>query len=113
MYIYIFFFHSRLWVHEVMRVFYDRLVDDKDREWLFNTTKVLIKEQFKDSMDNVFEHLANGKQELSGSQSSRALKEVKKKKHIWKDLTIFEKTLKKANMQDFNCFTHFSWSTNE
>ena len=49
-------------MHEVMRVFYDRLVDDKDREWLFTTVHRLIKEHFKDSMNDVFEHLANGGQ---------------------------------------------------
>ncbi|KAK7101384.1 hypothetical protein V1264_019771 [Littorina saxatilis] len=50
----------RLWVHEVMRVFYDRLTDDLDREWLFKTVSELTREHFKDSFDTIFEHLANG-----------------------------------------------------
>lgn len=47
----------RLWVHEVFRVFYDRLTDDGDRAWLFNLMKGLIKEEFKENFDTVFEHL--------------------------------------------------------
>ncbi|XP_013387188.1 dynein heavy chain 12, axonemal, partial [Lingula anatina] len=52
----------RLWVHEVMRVFYDRLIDDKDRAWLFKIVGEMVKDHFKESMDAVFEHLANGGQ---------------------------------------------------
>ncbi|KAL8620603.1 hypothetical protein ACOMHN_017884 [Nucella lapillus] len=50
----------RLWVHEVMRVFYDRLTDDNDREWLFKTVSGLTQDHFKESFDGLFEHLANG-----------------------------------------------------
>lgn len=47
----------RLFVHEVLRVFYDRLVNDNDRCWLFSLTKAVIKDHFKESFDAIFSHL--------------------------------------------------------
>uniref|UniRef100_G1KBI6 Dynein axonemal heavy chain 12 n=1 Tax=Anolis carolinensis TaxID=28377 RepID=G1KBI6_ANOCA len=47
----------RLFVHEVFRVFYDRLVDDTDRAWLFKLTKEILREHFKEAFDSVFAHL--------------------------------------------------------
>ncbi len=50
----------RLWVHEVYRVYYDRLVDDKDRLWLFDLMQKMVKQHFKDDFQNVFKHLSSG-----------------------------------------------------
>ncbi|XP_021265333.1 dynein heavy chain 12, axonemal [Numida meleagris] len=50
----------RLFVHEVFRVFYDRLVEDNDRAWLFNLMKDIVKEHFKETFDSVFAHLRQG-----------------------------------------------------
>lgn len=50
----------RLFVHEVFRVFYDRLVDDKDREWLFDLMHTIVKNTFDESFEKVFEHLKQG-----------------------------------------------------
>lgn len=49
--------YRRLWVHEVLRVFYDRLVDDHDRDCLLGLIKDLVKKYFKENFDKLFSHL--------------------------------------------------------
>ena len=44
----------RMWVHEVMRVYYDRLVDNSDREWLVKYMKDVTKEKFATDFDQLF-----------------------------------------------------------
>uniref|UniRef100_H2YSE0 AAA+ ATPase domain-containing protein n=1 Tax=Ciona savignyi TaxID=51511 RepID=H2YSE0_CIOSA len=48
---------ARLWVHEVYRVFYDRLVDDEDRDTFFGIVKIATTMHFKEKMNNIFQHL--------------------------------------------------------
>ena len=50
----------RLWVHEVYRVYYDRLVDNTDRQWLFELMQKMVKQHFKDDFQTVFKHLSSG-----------------------------------------------------
>ncbi|XP_056131285.1 dynein axonemal heavy chain 12 [Lampris incognitus] len=51
----------RLFVHEVFRVYYDRLVDDKDQAWLYQLVNDILKDHFRESFDKVFDHLKKGK----------------------------------------------------
>ncbi|TPX68902.1 hypothetical protein SpCBS45565_g02819 [Spizellomyces sp. 'palustris'] len=45
----------RLWLHEAYRVFYDRLIDDEDRKWLFTFSKTeIVKTAFNLEFDKVF-----------------------------------------------------------
>ncbi|KAJ3342024.1 Dynein heavy chain 7, axonemal [Gonapodya sp. JEL0774] len=56
----------RLWVHEAYRVFYDRLIDDKDRDWFFNEIKGVVPRYFQANFDETFKALdanADGKVE--------------------------------------------------
>ncbi|KAK7495478.1 hypothetical protein BaRGS_00013176, partial [Batillaria attramentaria] len=48
----------RLWIHEVYRVFYDRLVDDGDRETFFRIVKTRVEQHFKEKLNNLFSHIA-------------------------------------------------------
>uniref|UniRef100_A0A7N8Y719 Dynein axonemal heavy chain 12 n=1 Tax=Mastacembelus armatus TaxID=205130 RepID=A0A7N8Y719_9TELE len=47
----------RLFVHEVYRVYYDRLVDEKDQAWLYQLMNSIVRDHFKESFDQVFDHL--------------------------------------------------------
>ena len=47
---------TRLWLHEVSRVFFDRLINDQDREWFKELAVDLLGRQFKSrwGMEDVF-----------------------------------------------------------
>jgi dynein heavy chain len=48
----------RLCSHELYRVFYDRLVDDVDRQWFFTNLQHTLSLHFNYSFESIFEHLA-------------------------------------------------------
>ncbi|XP_049782826.1 dynein axonemal heavy chain 7-like [Schistocerca cancellata] len=50
-------FFTRLWVHEVLRVYYDRLVDQKDRTWLFEKIVSCVGENFNERFKETFDNL--------------------------------------------------------
>lgn len=48
---------KRLWVHEVLRVYGDRLVDEADSKWLVEQIRKTIKERMDDDMDYLLQDL--------------------------------------------------------
>ncbi|XP_026815944.1 dynein heavy chain 7, axonemal-like [Rhopalosiphum maidis] len=48
---------KRLWVHEILRVYYDRLVDESDREWFFDNLRLVCKEFLEEDLNQMFIHL--------------------------------------------------------
>lgn len=63
--------YKRLWVHEVFRVFYDRLVDAADRTWLMTQLKATISKHFGDSLDGLMSHLLPAGQQEVGPEEMR------------------------------------------
>lgn len=61
----------RLWVHEVYRVFYDRLIDDGDRNICFNLVGEAVTENFKIEMPKLMAHLLTNKDKLEDNDLRR------------------------------------------
>mgnify|MGYP000137846903 FL=1 len=61
----------RLWTHEVLRVFYDRLVDDEDRNWLLGFVGQLIKTHFRQDFEKLFSHLLSDSSGIIGQTEMR------------------------------------------
>ncbi|KAK5646415.1 hypothetical protein RI129_004879 [Pyrocoelia pectoralis] len=64
---------KRLWIHEVLRVYYDRLVDDADRLWIFKMLHDVCKSRLKEDVDVMFERLASPGNKYIGENELRQL----------------------------------------
>nr|XP_023012338.1 LOW QUALITY PROTEIN: dynein heavy chain 7, axonemal-like [Leptinotarsa decemlineata] len=48
---------SRIWVHEVLRVFYDRLVEEKDQDWVYDRLRILVRDYFRENFEQALDNL--------------------------------------------------------
>ncbi|KAI8903374.1 dynein heavy chain, N-terminal region 2-domain-containing protein [Gorgonomyces haynaldii] len=63
----------RLWLHEAFRVFYDRLVDDADRKWVFEFSKKTVQSQFNLDFNTVFKDYDSNKDNKVEEDDLRSL----------------------------------------
>ena len=89
--------YMRLWAHETLRVFYDRLVDTEDREWLLDLLREMIQMHFKNNFDLIFSHLLEKSQTQVEIIFRVAFFSLSLKQVIILSLLMFHKTNKRLS----------------
>ncbi|KAK3261578.1 hypothetical protein CYMTET_29517 [Cymbomonas tetramitiformis] len=64
---------TRLWVHEVMRVFHDRLTDEPDRQWIVTAVTGAVEKHFKERFVKVMQRLDADRNNSIDSEELRYL----------------------------------------
>jgi dynein heavy chain len=63
--------YKRLWVHEALRVFYDRLVHSNDRGWLLEQLRGIVSQHLGVQLDQLMAHLLQSDQTEVGQEQLR------------------------------------------
>ena len=62
---------KRLWVHETLRVFYDRLVDASDRTWLLDQLQGIVSQHLATDLSQLMSHLLQPGEAQVGQEQLR------------------------------------------
>ena len=90
---------ARLWLHESSRVFFDRLTDDADRDWLLGNLEELSAAHFGVGAAAAFSHITGGgEDDAGGSLDREAVRSVFFGSYMTPDLEPHER--KYAEVQD-------------